>query len=58
MGDVRLGQWLNLLVCSMLLLKATGVPVGITILQTAVAKGAGENFGCKSADMNQSSFLN
>ncbi|KAL6176145.1 hypothetical protein ACLB2K_052781 [Fragaria x ananassa] len=40
MGDVRLGQWLNLLVCSALLLKATGVPVGITILQTAVAKGA------------------
>lgn len=42
MGDVRLGQWLNLLVCSVLLLKATGIPVGITILQTAVAKGAGE----------------
>lgn len=42
MGDARLGQWLNLLVCSVILLKATGAPVGITILQTAVSKGAGE----------------
>lgn len=40
MGDARLGQWLNLLVCSVILLKATGAPVGITILQTAVSKGA------------------
>ncbi|XP_024173529.1 pectin acetylesterase 8 isoform X3 [Rosa chinensis] len=40
MGDARLAQWLNLLVCSVIMLKATGVPIGITILKTAVARGA------------------
>ncbi|KAI4327921.1 hypothetical protein L6164_020330 [Bauhinia variegata] len=36
----RLGQWLNLLVCVVLLLKAEGHDVGITYLESAVAKGA------------------
>ncbi|GKV10526.1 hypothetical protein SLEP1_g21875 [Rubroshorea leprosula] len=40
MGDAKLGQWLNLLVCVLILLKAEGGSVGITYLESAVAKGA------------------
>lgn len=36
----RLGQWLNLLVCSLILLRADAIPVGITYVENAVAKGA------------------
>lgn len=42
MVNTRLGQWLNLLACLLVLLKAEGIPVGITYVQNAVAKGAGE----------------
>lgn len=42
MVDKRLAQWLNLLVCALILLKTEGFPVDITYLQSAVAKGAGE----------------
>lgn len=41
MLNTRLGQWLNLLVCSLILLRADAIPVGITYVQNAVAKGAG-----------------
>lgn len=39
-----MGQWLSLLLCLLLLLKAEGVAVPITFVQSAVAKGAGEKF--------------
>jgi len=39
-----MGQWLSVLICVLLLLKAEGVPVGITFVENAVAKGAGEKF--------------
>jgi len=39
-----MGQWLSVLICVVLLLKAEGVPVGITFVENAVAKGAGEKF--------------
>lgn len=42
MAGARLIQWLNLLLCALLLLKTEGVNVGITYVQNAVAKGAGE----------------
>ncbi|PQQ02087.1 pectin acetylesterase 8-like isoform X1 [Prunus yedoensis var. nudiflora] len=42
MADAKLGQWLFLLACAVTLLKAAGVPVVITYVQSAVAKGAGE----------------
>lgn len=41
MFNTRLGQWLNLLVCSLMLLRADAIPVGITYVENAVAKGAG-----------------
>lgn len=40
MFNTRLGQWLNLLVCSLILLRADAIPVGITYVQNAVTKGA------------------
>ncbi|RDY10237.1 Pectin acetylesterase 8 [Mucuna pruriens] len=40
MEITRMGQWLSFLICVLLLLKAEGVPVGITFLENAVAKGA------------------
>ncbi|XP_048319740.2 pectin acetylesterase 8 [Ziziphus jujuba] len=40
MVNTRLGQWLSLFVCLLVLLKAEGIPVGITYVQSAVAKGA------------------
>lgn len=40
MVKARLGQWLNLLVCALILLKVDGIPVGITYVQNAVVKGA------------------
>ncbi|KAG6633522.1 pectin acetylesterase 8-like isoform X5 [Carya illinoinensis] len=40
MAFARLVQWLNLLACALLLLKTEGFNVGITYVQTAVAKGA------------------
>jgi hypothetical protein len=43
MASARLIQSLNLLLCALLLLKTEGVNVGITYVQDAVAKGAGEN---------------
>lgn len=46
MERARLGQWLSLLVCVVILLKAESFPVGITYLESAVAKGAGKNFLC------------
>nr|AFK45147.1 unknown [Lotus japonicus] len=36
----RMGQWLSLLLCLLLLLKAEGVAVPTTFVQSAVAKGA------------------
>lgn len=42
MADARLGQWLFLLACAVTLLKAAGVPVEITYVHSAIAKGAGE----------------
>lgn len=42
MAYARLGQWLSLLVCLLILLKAESHPVEITFVQNAVAKGAGE----------------
>lgn len=44
MKTSRMGQWLSVLICVVLLLKAEGVPVGITFVENAVAKGAGEKF--------------
>ncbi|KAB2632059.1 notum-like protein [Pyrus ussuriensis x Pyrus communis] len=40
MAGARLGQWLFVLVCAVMLLKAAGLPVGITYVHSAVAKGA------------------
>ncbi|KAL6279271.1 hypothetical protein ACE6H2_016152 [Prunus campanulata] len=40
MAHARLGQWLSLLVCLLILLKAESHPVGITLVENAVAKGA------------------
>ncbi|XP_048437473.1 pectin acetylesterase 8-like isoform X1 [Pyrus x bretschneideri] len=40
MACSRLGQWLTLLVCLLILLKAESHPVGITLVENAVAKGA------------------
>ncbi|BBH02695.1 Pectinacetylesterase family protein [Prunus dulcis] len=40
MADARLGQWLFLLACAVTLLKAAGVPVEITYVHSAIAKGA------------------
>ncbi|KAF3448949.1 hypothetical protein FNV43_RR09668 [Rhamnella rubrinervis] len=40
MVNTRLGQWLNLLVCLLVLLKAESIPVGITYVPSAVPKGA------------------
>jgi hypothetical protein len=42
MATARLIQSLNLLLCTLLLLKTEGFNVGITYVQNAVAKGAGE----------------
>lgn len=44
MAHARLGQWLSLLVCLLILLKAESHPVGITLVENAVAKGAGEKY--------------
>lgn len=44
MGNIRLGQWLYALVGVLLLVKTQGIDVGITYVQNAVAKGAGEFF--------------
>lgn len=44
MERTRMGQCLSLLVCVLLLLKAEGISVPITYVETAVAKGAGEDF--------------
>ena len=41
MANGRLGQWLQMLVCVLILLKTEGFYVGITYVQNAVAKGAG-----------------
>ncbi|CAB4278946.1 unnamed protein product [Prunus armeniaca] len=40
MADAKLGQWLFLLACAVTLLKAAGVPVEITYVHSAIAKGA------------------
>uniref|UniRef100_A0A2N9FFG9 Pectin acetylesterase n=1 Tax=Fagus sylvatica TaxID=28930 RepID=A0A2N9FFG9_FAGSY len=40
MAGTRLVQWLNLLLCALVLLKTEGADVGITFVQDAVAKGA------------------
>ncbi|CAL5329840.1 unnamed protein product [Camellia sinensis] len=40
MANGRLGQWLQMLVCVLILLKTEGFYVGITYVQNAVAKGA------------------
>ncbi|KAH9687756.1 Pectin acetylesterase 8 [Citrus sinensis] len=40
MVAARMGQWLNLLVCALILLKADGFNVGITYVENAVVKGA------------------
>ncbi|KAI8014382.1 Pectin acetylesterase 8 [Camellia lanceoleosa] len=40
MANGRLGQWLQMLVCVLILLKIEGFYVGITYVQNAVAKGA------------------
>ena len=44
MKSTRMAKWLSLLVFVLLLLKAEGISVGITYVQSAVAKGAGEDF--------------
>lgn len=56
MVNTRLGQWLSLLVCLLVLLTAEGIPVGITYVQNAVAKGAGEKNWCTSILTNVKSF--
>ncbi|KAL7175175.1 hypothetical protein ACSBR2_028890 [Camellia fascicularis] len=40
MANGRLGQWLQMLVCVLILLKTEGFYIGITYVQNAVAKGA------------------
>ncbi|RXH92566.1 hypothetical protein DVH24_033462 [Malus domestica] len=40
MACSRLGQWLTLLVCLLVLLKAESHPVALTLVENAVAKGA------------------
>ncbi|KAM5573799.1 pectin acetylesterase 8 [Rosa sericea] len=40
MAYARVGQWLSLLVCLLILLKAESHPVELTLVQSAVAKGA------------------
>lgn len=40
MGKTDIYKWLNILVCALILLKANAIPVGITYVQNAVAKGA------------------
>lgn len=42
MANARLGQWLYLLVVVLILLKTEGFFVGITYVDNAVAKGAGD----------------
>lgn len=42
MVNARLGQWLYLLVAVLILLKTEGFYVGITYVENAVAKGAGD----------------
>lgn len=42
MASARIGQWLSPLVCLLILLKAESHPVELTLVQSAVAKGAGE----------------
>lgn len=43
MGKTDIYKWLNILVCALILLKANAIPVGITYVQNAVAKGAGKH---------------
>ena len=61
MEITRIGQWLSLLICVLLLLQTEGVPVGITFVENAVAKGAGEKFLlfllCSSSPSPQFSVL-
>jgi hypothetical protein len=42
MAGSRLGQWPCLVVCILILLKAEGASIPITIVETAVSSGAGE----------------
>ena len=42
MAGTRLIQWLNLLVWTLVMLKIEGANVSITIVENAVAKGAGK----------------
>ena len=44
MESARISQWLNLLVCVLLLLKAEGSLVPLILVENAESKGAGENF--------------
>jgi len=44
MESVRIIQWLNLLACVLLLLKAEGSLVPLTLVENALLKGAGEEF--------------
>lgn len=44
MESARITQWLNTLVCVLLLLKAEGNFVPITQVENAVSKGAGKEF--------------
>jgi hypothetical protein len=47
MAGTRLVQWLNLLLCALVLLKTEGADVGITFVQDAVAKVAGKKLLAK-----------
>jgi len=44
MESTTIIQWLNLVGCVLLLLKAEGAFVPLTLVENAVSKGAGEEF--------------
>jgi len=44
MESSRIIKWLSTLLCALLLLKTQGQYVPLTRLESAVSKGAGENF--------------
>ena len=52
MAGTRLIQWLNLLVWALVMLKIEGANVSITIVEDAVAKGAGKKSIARETDQN------
>ena len=57
MAGTRLVQWLNILVWALVLLKTEGANVSITIVEDAVAKGAGKKSLARQADQNWTYIL-